>query len=68
MGTALIRSLPDPAAEPTITIERASAILGIGLRSAYTAAERGDLPSIRVGRSVRVPTGKFLRRYELDAS
>lgn len=55
--------LPDPGIEPTITVERAAAVLGIGLRTAYHAAERGELPSVRVGRCIRVPTARFLRQY-----
>jgi len=61
------RSLPDPVAEPTITVERAAAVLGISRRSGYAAAERGELPSVRVGRSIRVPTARFLRQYGLLA-
>lgn len=59
------RRLPDPAAEPTITVKRAADVLGIGLRTAYRSAELGELPAIRVGRTVRVPTAKFLRAYGL---
>jgi len=59
------RSLPDPVAEPTITVERAAAVLGVSRRTGYAAAERGELPSVRVGRSIRVPTARFLRQYGL---
>jgi excisionase family DNA binding protein len=57
------RRLPDPVAEPTITVDRAAAVLGIGKRAAYYAAERGELPSIRVGRLIRIPTARFLAKY-----
>ncbi|SCL17697.1 DNA binding domain-containing protein, excisionase family [Micromonospora nigra] len=60
------RAIPDPAAEPTITVKRAALVLGISIRHAYVAAERGDLPSIRVGRKVVVPTARFLAKYDLD--
>jgi excisionase family DNA binding protein len=59
-------ALPDPATEPTITIERAAAVLGIGRRTAYAAAERGELPALRVGRCVRVPTARFLATFGLN--
>ena len=55
--------IPDPTREPTITVERAAAVLGVGRRTAYAAAERGELPSVRVGRCIRVPTARFLRQY-----
>lgn len=60
---AMTRTVPDAAAEPTISAKRAAAILGISIRHAYAAIERGDIPSIRVGRKVVVPTARFLAKY-----
>ena len=54
------RSLPDPALEPTITVPAAGAILGLSKPSAYEAANRGDIPIIRIGRRMLVPTAKLL--------
>lgn len=54
------RTLPDPAAEPTITVPRAGNIAGISRRAAYAAAERGEIPVIRIGGRIVVPTAKFL--------
>lgn len=45
---------------PTISVERASQILGISRRSAYRAASRGELPAIRIGRRLLVPTSRLL--------
>lgn len=59
------RAIPDQDTEPTITVERAAAVLGISRRSAYNAAERGDIPAIRIGRRMVVPTGKFLAAFDL---
>jgi excisionase family DNA binding protein len=59
------RMLPDPAKEPTITVPRSGDVIGISRRAAYAAVERGEIPSIRVGRCVRVPTAKFLRAFGL---
>lgn len=61
--TTAVRTVPDAAAEPTISAKRAAAILGISIRHAYVAIERGDIPSIRVGRKVVVPTARFLAKY-----
>lgn len=63
---AAANTLPDPATEPTITVERAAAILTLGVRTAYNAVERGDIPAIRVGRRVVIPTRKFLVKFGLD--
>jgi hypothetical protein len=65
METPVGRMLPDPATEPTIGVRRAAGILGISERGAYTAIERGDIPAIHIGRAVRVPTARFLQRFEL---
>ncbi len=38
-----------------LTVEEAARILRLGRSAAYAAARSGDLPTIRVGRSLRVP-------------
>lgn len=35
--------------------EAAERYFGMGRTAAYQAAERGDIPTIRIGRTVRVP-------------
>ena len=45
----------------TITVEEAAPILGIGRSSAYNAAARGDLETIRVGKRILVPVPKLRR-------
>jgi excisionase family DNA binding protein len=62
------RLVPDPMLEPTITPPQAAEILEIGPRSAYNAIARGEMPSIRVGRTIRVPTARFLEQYGLEPS
>ena len=72
MPLILIRSdavkiqLPDPAIEPTMTVPRASRVVGVSIRAGYDAVARSEWPTIRIGRSVRVLTAKFLRQYGLD--
>ncbi len=46
---------------PTISVVEAGEILGICERSAYRAVNAGDLPSIRIGRRVLVPTAELRR-------
>jgi len=38
-----------------LRVDEAARLLGIGTTLAYEMVGRGDLPSIRLGRSVRVP-------------
>lgn len=53
--------IPDPYKEPTIDVPRAARLLGVtGRATAYDAAHRGEIPFIRVGRKMRVPTAKVL--------
>ena len=60
------RSLPDPAAEPTITIPRAGRILGMSRNAAYAAARDGRLPTVAISGSRHVVvTAEFLERYRL---
>ena len=40
----------------TLTIAEMSLTLGIGRNSAYEAVKRGDIPSVRIGRRILVPT------------
>jgi len=37
---------------------------GLGRNASYEAAKRGDLPTIRVGRLLRVPIAAMERRLE----
>jgi len=44
----------------TYTVEEVAALLRVGRSAAYAAVRAGDIPSIRVGRSIRVP------RFQLE--
>lgn len=55
--------LPDPEEFPTISVPMAARIAGVARRTGYAAAERGEWPTIRVGRSIRVRTHAFLEQY-----
>lgn len=54
-ATARLAELP-----PTLTIDEAGEMLGISRRSAYRAAARGELPTLRLGRRLLVPTPRLL--------
>jgi excisionase family DNA binding protein len=45
----------------TISVEEAAPILGVGRSSAYKAAATGELPTIRVGKKLRVPVIRLRR-------
>ena len=58
----------DPTETPTVTVERAAEVLGIGRGSAYEAARTGELPTIRIGRRLLVPTALLLKMLGQDAA
>jgi hypothetical protein len=67
-------TLPDPTVEPTIDVERAGEIVGLGRRAAYVQAARyletggtEGLPVLKFGRALRVPTAALLRMLSLEA-
>lgn len=52
----------EQSTEPAVyTIEEAAHLLGIGRSSAYAAAQRGEIPTIRIGRRLLVPKPAFER-------
>ena len=52
---------------PTVlTVEHAGRLLGLGRSAAYEAVRRGELPTLKFGRRLLVPTGKVLELLGLD--
>ena len=66
--TVTHQPLPDPAVRPTISVVEAGQILGLSKPTAYEAVRRGDIPALRFGRRVVVPTAKLLAMLGLGAS
>ena len=52
--------LPDPNVDPTLTPEQTADVLGVGVKVVYAAVRNGTLPSIRLGRRIRIPTAALL--------
>jgi len=50
----------------TITVPEAGRVLGIGRDAAYAAAERGEIPTLRLGRRLVVPVPKLLALLGAD--
>jgi excisionase family DNA binding protein len=51
--------VPDPSVQPTMSVEEAGRLLGISRTSAYNAAKTGDIPTIRIGGRLLVPTARL---------
>lgn len=69
LASALGVAKPEPPASPDslpaiLTIEEVASFLRIGRASAYRAARRGDLPCVRIGKTLRVSRDRLLRWLE----
>lgn len=52
--------------KPTLTVEEASKLAGVGINQAYQAVREGTIPSLRIGRRILVPRKKFMSMLEGD--
>lgn len=60
-------AIPDPEVQPTLSVPEAGRLaFGLGYAASYEAAKRGDLPTIRCGRRIYVPTAALRRMLELE--
>lgn len=57
---SLSPTLKEVSARPTLTVEEAATVLGIGRSAAYEAARQGELPTRRIGRRLLVPVPALL--------
>ncbi len=67
MTSTELVGLPDPNVQPTMSVYPETAgVLHLSKASAYAAAERGEIPAIRIGRRLLVPTAALRRMLQLD--
>jgi excisionase family DNA binding protein len=52
------------AEKAVMTVPEAGAKLGLSRNGSYDAAARGDIPTIRIGKLLKVPTAAFNRMLE----
>jgi excisionase family DNA binding protein len=57
---------PRPEDQPTMSVEDAGRLCGLGRSAAYEAARRGELPTIHFGRRVVVPTAALRKLLAID--
>ena len=58
-------TVPKAEERPTISVEEAAVILGIGRATAYRCVNSGEIPSVRFGTRVRVPTAALRQLLKL---
>jgi excisionase family DNA binding protein len=60
--------VPDPEVQPTLTLwPEVADILGLGRSAVYEAAGRGELPVLRFGKRMVVPTAALRKLLGLDS-
>jgi excisionase family DNA binding protein len=52
--------LPDPRETPTLSVDEVTELLGWGRSAVYEGVRRGELPALRIGHRIRIPTAKLL--------
>lgn len=57
---------PGRTGAKTISIEEAAAWLGISRNGAYEAVKRGEIPTIKIGRLLKVPVVPFERMLGIE--
>jgi excisionase family DNA binding protein len=60
----VIPSTTDDDKRLTYEVPEAGALLGLSRNASYEAAKRGDLPTIRIGKLIRVPKLAFQQMLE----
>jgi excisionase family DNA binding protein len=55
----------DPTSRPTLSVEEFAVVAGISRSTAYDAVRAGQVPSLRFGKRIRIPTAAVLRLLEV---
>jgi len=55
---------PEKPDKVVMTVPQAGARLGLGRNASYCAAARGEIPTIKIGRLLKVPVVAFNRMLE----
>lgn len=50
---------PPNGVPPYVSAHQAAALLGVNVKTIYAAIKDGTMPSLRVGRTVRIPAAAF---------
>ncbi|MCE3277387.1 MAG: Helix-turn-helix domain [Propionibacteriaceae bacterium] len=61
-----ISLVPSATSQPTMQVDDVAKALGLSRGAAYNAIQTGEIPSIRIGRRIVVPTAAVRRMLQLD--
>ena len=54
--------------ELTWSVPEAGSKVRLSKNAAYAAARRGEIPTIRFGKKLRVPRARFLKMFSVDST
>lgn len=54
------------AEQLTVTVDECAKLLGLSRNGAYNAIREGDIPHIRIGRTIRVPSAELRKMLGLS--
>lgn len=65
-----IKALPVKALmeDTTVSVDDAALLLGLSRGSAYAGVKEGQIPSLRIGNRIRVPTAPLRAMLKLEAN
>jgi excisionase family DNA binding protein len=66
MSSKPIKPLPRPEEQPTIRVAEFAEAAPCGINSVYALIHSGELPVIRIGRKMLIPTSAARRFLALD--
>lgn len=62
MDAALLEQLK----QPTVTVKVASKLLGLGLNAGYRGVAKGDIPSVKIGGAIKIPSAPLRKMLGLE--
>jgi excisionase family DNA binding protein len=57
----------DPTLKPTLSVDEFAVVAGISRSTAFAAVHNGEVPSMRFGKRIRIPTAAVCRMLALEA-
>jgi excisionase family DNA binding protein len=56
----------DPSTRPTLSVDEFAVVQGISRSCAFAAVRAGQVPHLRFGKRIRIPTAAVRRMLQLD--
>lgn len=60
--------IPNPVQSPVLSVAETAELLGLGKEATYRAIAKGEIPSVRIGKKILVPTTQILSLLGIQTS